>query len=135
MAKIHSAMAHYMPGMSSKIYEATIDSMQNSGEPAMPGRRDGLYETDSNLSERGSRDRKVLEGSLYQKASMHPLMTAGLLLGGGVAVAALVSQGKKGKEYNGKQRQDRISMQNDSSYRQQPDGRQEFFEYKSGAPG
>ena len=110
MAKIHSSMAHYMPGISSKIYEATIDSMQNSGEPVRPGRTDGLYETDSNLRERGSRDRVVLEGSLYQKASMHPLMTAGLLLGGGVAVAALVSKGMKGQQQDGRadRRQQRL---------------------------
>lgn len=95
MAKLHSAMNHYAPGLTAKVNESMIDSMQNSGEPAAPDRQDGLYETNSDLRERGREDRFVLEASIYQKASMHPLMTAGLIFGGGVAVAALVSTLRK----------------------------------------
>ena len=91
-AKLNSAMGHYAPGLTSKYQEMRIDSMQNSGEPASPNRSDGLYETHSDLSERGQEDRFVLETSVYQKAMMHPLMTAGLLIGGSVAVGALVAK-------------------------------------------
>src|SRR6185369_13201757 len=34
MAKLHSSMATWTPRLGSKVMEATIDSMQNSGEPA-----------------------------------------------------------------------------------------------------
>ena len=90
MAKLHSSMAHWTPRLGSKLMEATIDTMQNKGEPAMPNRPDGLYQTNSNLRERGSEERYVMETSPYVKAQMHPLLTAGLLLGGGVALAALL---------------------------------------------
>ena len=92
MAKVNSAMGHYAPGLSSKLNEMMIDSMQNSGEPPRPNRHDGLYETGSDLSERGSRERFVLENSVYDKAMMHPLITAGLIIGGGVAAAALIGR-------------------------------------------
>ena len=91
-AKLQSAKAHYMPRISEKINEAVIDTMQNSGRPAIPARRDGLFSTNSNLRERGSEDRFVLENSVYQKAMMHPLLTAGLVLGSGVAIAGLLSR-------------------------------------------
>jgi len=88
MAKLRSSMAHFTPKLGSMMMEATIDSMQNSGKPALVSRTDGLYDTNSNLRERGREDRYVLETSPYVTARMHPLLTAGLLLGGGVALAA-----------------------------------------------
>lgn len=87
MAKAHSSMALNMPRLFDKMNESMIDSMQNSGEPAK-ARPDGLYETNSNLRERGAADRFVLEESLYQRANIHPIVTAGVLLGGGLALAA-----------------------------------------------
>ncbi|HEX2639285.1 MAG TPA: hypothetical protein VHL50_01880, partial [Pyrinomonadaceae bacterium] len=88
MAKLHSSMATWTPRIGSKLMEATIDSMQNSGEPAKVNRPDGLFSTNSDLRERGSEERYVVETSPYVTAKMHPLLTAGLLLGGGVALAA-----------------------------------------------
>lgn len=93
-AKLHSSMAMNMPRLYDKFNESNIDSMQNSGEPSVLNRRDGLHETNSKLRERGSEDRFVMETSVYQKAKMHPLLTAGLLAGGSLAVAALLKQRK-----------------------------------------
>jgi hypothetical protein len=95
-AKLHSMMAHYTPGLGSKLNEAMIDSMQNSGKPARTERPDGLFDTNSNLRERGSEDRFVLENSIYQKASMHPMWTAALAIGGGIALAGLLSRQRAG---------------------------------------
>ncbi|MCU1290090.1 MAG: yxnA [Acidobacteria bacterium] len=89
-AKAHSSMALNAPRLYDKMNESMIDSMQNSGEPAMPNRSDGLYQTNSKLHERGSRERFVFEDSLYQRAKMHPLVTSALAIGGGVAIAALI---------------------------------------------
>ena len=98
MAKVHSAMAHYTPRLGEKINESMIDSMQNSGRPAKTDRQDGLYDSNSNLRERGSEDRYVLETSVYQKAMMHPLLTAGLIVGSGVAIAAALASGTRRTE-------------------------------------
>lgn len=97
MAKVHSSMAYYMPRTSEKMNEMMIDSMQNSGQPANPNRPDGLYEPNSKLRERGSADRFVVEESPYQRAMMHPVLTAGLLVGGGLALAALFGTGRGGR--------------------------------------
>ncbi len=100
MAKAHSSMALNAPHLFDKMNESMIDSMQNSGEPADTNRPDGLYETNSKLRERGARDRFVMEKSLYQRANIHPLLTAGLLVGGGLALAALFNS-KKSKADDG----------------------------------
>ncbi len=94
MAKLHSSMALYTPRLYDKMNEKIIDSMQNSGEPAKTNRPDGLYKTNSNLRERGAGDRFVLEESLYQRAKINPLVTAGVLIGGGVALAAWLNSRK-----------------------------------------
>ncbi len=94
MAKIHSSMAHYAPRLSEKMNEMMIDSAQNSGEPAQRNRHDGLYETNSNLRQRGEEDRFTLEESAYQRAKIHPLITTALAIGGGAAIAALLTNQK-----------------------------------------
>lgn len=88
MAKVHSSMALNTPRLHEKMNESMIDTMQNSGEPAAANRSDGLYDTNSRLSERGAQDRFVLEHSLYQKAKLHPAVTATLAVASGVALAA-----------------------------------------------
>ncbi len=97
MAKAHSSVALNAPGLFDKMNESMIDSMQNSGRRTDSNRPDGLYETNSNLRERGAGDRFVLEESLYQRASIHPLLTAGLLVGGGLLAASLLNS-KKSKD-------------------------------------
>ena len=94
MAKLHSSMALNMPRLSEKMNEMIIDSAQNSGEPAKTNRPDGLYETNSKLMERGSKDRFVLEESLYQRAKIHPLVSTGILLGGGILLAGFLGSRK-----------------------------------------
>lgn len=94
MAKLHSSFALNAPRLYDTMQEMTIDSMQNSGEPSVVNRHDGLHDTNSRLRERGSVDRFVLEDSLYQRAKIHPLLTVGLLAGGGIAIAAMMSSRK-----------------------------------------
>jgi short-subunit dehydrogenase len=88
-AKLRIAMHYWTPVLGEMLNEATIDSMQNSGKPADPNRQDGLYSTNSKLKERGDEERYVVETSPYVTAKMHPWLTAGLAVGGGLAVAAL----------------------------------------------
>lgn len=99
MAKVHSSMALNTPRLHQKVNESIIDSMQNSGEPASPNRSDGLYDTNSRLAERGAQDRFVLEHSLYQRARLHPALTATIAVAGGLALAAWL--GSKGNSAAG----------------------------------
>lgn len=101
MAKIHSTMATIMPRMSEKMNELTIDSSQNSGEPAKANRPDGLYDTNSNLRERGDENRFTLEESVYQRAKIHPILTGALAVGGGLAAAALIYSLKSKSDNSG----------------------------------
>ena len=98
MAKLHSSFALNAPRLYDTLQEKAIDSMQNSGEPSVINRHDGLHQTNSRLSERGSAERFVLEESLYQRAKIHPLITAGLIAGGGVALAAFVRSRMKSRD-------------------------------------
>lgn len=88
MAKVHSSMAWNAPRLHEKMNESRIDTMQNSGEPAAANRSDGLYDTNSRLSERGAQDRFVRERSVYQQTKLHPVLTATIAVAGGVALAA-----------------------------------------------
>lgn len=94
MAKAHASMAQNAPHLYEKMNEALIDSFQNSGKPTEMNRNDGLYETNSNLYERGAEDRFVRERSLYQQTKIHPLLLTVLTVGGGLGIAALLASGK-----------------------------------------
>jgi hypothetical protein len=79
------------------MMEMTIDSMQNSGELSAGNRPDGLYETNSDLSRYGDPDRFTIRTSLYQKASLHPLLVGALAVGGGLAIGALIKSQMNGQ--------------------------------------
>ena len=95
MSRVHSSMATMMPRLVDKLNERSIDTAQNSGEPARADRADGLYESNSNLRERGASYRFVIETSPYQKVQIHPVLTGMLAAGAGVAIAAVVRNLRK----------------------------------------
>jgi short-subunit dehydrogenase len=97
MAKLHSSLGTHAPRLNDKMMELTIDSMQNSGELSPGNRPDGLYETNSDLSEYGDPDRFTIKTSLYQKASLHPLLVGALAVGGGLAIGALIKSQVNGR--------------------------------------
>jgi len=94
-AKFHSTMAKFAPRLGEKLNEMTIDSSQNSGQPARANRRDGLYDTNSNLRERGRPERFTMEQSVYQESKLHPIITGALAVGAGLGIAAWLSSRKK----------------------------------------
>jgi short-subunit dehydrogenase len=104
-AKLHSSMAKFMPSVGAKLNEMTIDSAQNSGEPAKTNRPDGLHKTNSDLRERGEPERFTLEESVYQRAKIHPVITGALAVGAGVGIAALVSSFASKKDGESSQEQ------------------------------
>jgi len=90
-AAAHSAMATYAPRLTDKFMELTGESQQNSGKPSDPNRPEGLYETHSDLRERGAQERFVMEDSLYQRAKIHPVISSLLAIGAGLGIAALLN--------------------------------------------
>jgi short-subunit dehydrogenase len=91
--KFISAQGYYAPRMSDKYMEKVMIPQQRSDGP--PSGRDhrGLYEASGELEERGGYDGHVSETSLYTKATMHPLLTALIAVGAGLAVGALLRNG------------------------------------------
>jgi short-subunit dehydrogenase len=88
--KALTVLEKYAPRFSDKLMEAVAFRMQQQDGP--PGARGdgGLYEASGELKERSGDDRVVFESSAYTKASLHPLLTGALLVGAGLAVAALL---------------------------------------------
>ena len=91
MAAAHSAMATYAPRLTDKFMAMSGESQQDSGKPSKANRPEGLYDTNSDLRERGAENRFVMEYSAYQKAKIHPFISGALAIGAGVGIAALVS--------------------------------------------
>jgi short-subunit dehydrogenase len=88
--KAISMSEKYAPRLTDKIMEWTMTRMQKSDEPPRPLEQNGLDRASGNLEERGGGHAYVAESSLYTKASLHPVVTTALLLGAGLALAALL---------------------------------------------
>jgi len=106
MAAVHSAMATYAPRLNDKFMEMSAESQQNSGKPSNPNRPEGLYQTNSDLRERGSQERYVLEESLYQRAKIRPFISGALAIGAGLGIAALIANQKSKGDGSGKRLHD-----------------------------
>lgn len=88
--KVLSVMGTYAPRLTDKFMELTMPAMQKTDQPALrPRGENGLDAATGSLEERGGTDRHVSESSLYTKASLHPVMTAALIAGAGLGLAAL----------------------------------------------
>ena len=88
--KALSASGNYAPRLTDKLMEATMPRMQQSGKLPRANREGGLYRASGELAERGAYDGHVSETSAYTKASIHPVITAAVFVGAGLALAALL---------------------------------------------
>ncbi|HEV2915681.1 MAG TPA: SDR family oxidoreductase [Pyrinomonadaceae bacterium] len=87
--KAISMSEKYAPRLTDKLMEWTMTRMQKSDEAPRPLEQNGLDRASGNLEERGGGHTYVAESSLYTKASLHPILTTALLVGAGLALAAL----------------------------------------------
>src|SRR5215210_3392433 len=87
--KAISMTEKYAPRLTDKVMEWTMTEMQKSNEPPRPREDNGLDKPSGQLRERGGGLAYVSETSLYTKASLHPVLTTALVLGAGLAIAAL----------------------------------------------
>lgn len=87
--KALSALGYFTPRTTDKIMEHMLVQQQQSSEPSRNGLHNGLYEPSGELQERGGHPGHVSESSLYSRASLYPAVTTALVVGAGLAVAAL----------------------------------------------
>jgi short-subunit dehydrogenase len=97
--KAMSIGGKYAPRLTDKVMEAALFDIQQTEKPSPEDRKDGLFDANRDLRERGGYEGHVAESSLYTKATLHPLVTGALLLGSGLALAAWwrANQGSNGQ--------------------------------------
>jgi short-subunit dehydrogenase len=94
-AKRHSLMGFFAPRLTDWMMEKMFVKKQKSGRPAYHA-DDALYHPTTGLQQRGKQGGRVRETSLYTKASLHPLVTGALVVGAGLAAAAIVHEASDG---------------------------------------
>ncbi len=90
--KMLSAQGYYAPRLTDKVMERTTIKQQRSDQPPH-GAENGLFDPAGALQERGGHPGRVFERSLYSKIATHPLRSAAIVLGAGLAVAAVLKNG------------------------------------------
>ena len=95
--KMVSALGHHAPRATDRIMErALFDAQQKESDgPEARGRHDALFEPSEDLAERGDYEGMVRETSVYTRASLHPWISAGIVLGVGVLATALLSGSRR----------------------------------------
>lgn len=88
--KMMSAQGYYAPRVSDRYMEKVIVPQQKSEDPPSNFGHRGLYEPSGELEERGGYKGHVSETSFYTKATMHPILSAVIAVGAGLAVGALL---------------------------------------------
>ncbi|HEY6232409.1 MAG TPA: SDR family oxidoreductase [Pyrinomonadaceae bacterium] len=86
--KAMSASGYYAPRLTDKLMEATMFDLQRSDQPRSAGRDDSLHAPSEDGAERGGYPGHVAESSVYTRASLHPVLTAAVIAGSGLALAA-----------------------------------------------
>ncbi|WP_426059055.1 SDR family oxidoreductase [Hymenobacter sp. B1770] len=104
--KMINAMNHYAPGLTDLFMEKVFSKQTKSDRPAGPRSNNGLDHGNARLKERGNYPGHTRETSVYTSATMHPLVTAAVIAGAGVGLAAWLgrsttSKGGTAKASNG----------------------------------
>lgn len=88
-ARMVSSGAHYAPGLMDRYLSRAMIEQQKSGMPARDRSRNSLYGPSDDLRERQGQDGHVFESSLYTNAVTNPATTMALVVGAGLALAAI----------------------------------------------
>lgn len=100
--KALSVLGERAPRLTDEMMKAAFFRLQRSDEPRPGDRPDSLHAPSDDGEERGGYPGHVAESSLYTKAALHPLASAAVAFGAGLALAALVGRGAaKGMEGKG----------------------------------
>lgn len=96
VGKLMSLAGKYTPRLRDWIFESLIIPAQHSGRPVEAGQHRSLEHPTNELRERGATPQMTFRSSLYTRAAFHPVMSGLLLLGGTVALTALLRGATKG---------------------------------------
>ena len=90
--KVMSALGYFAPRLLDTFMEWTMLPLQQTGRPARTHTEDALFHPQpaSGLRERGGHPGHVLESSLYTRASLHPMVTAGSFVVAGLAAVVVM---------------------------------------------
>ncbi|MCA1630709.1 MAG: SDR family oxidoreductase [Acidobacteria bacterium] len=88
--RVLSSVGAGAPRFTDKAMELTTFKLQQSDEPSAPDRADSLHAPSRDGEERGGYPGHVAESSLYTKASLHPVIAGAIMVGAGLAIAALL---------------------------------------------
>lgn len=86
--KLITAMSHYAPRLTDKFMEKVFSKQIKSNRPPRQRRENGLDHGAGSLEERGNYPGHTRETSVYTAASMSPVLTAAVLAGAGLGLAA-----------------------------------------------
>ena len=86
--KLMNAMSHYAPRLTDKFMEKVFSRQTKSDRPARALSDNGLDHANAHLKERGNYPGHTRETSIYTSATTHPMVTAAVLAGAGVGLAA-----------------------------------------------
>ena len=89
-AKRMSAQGHWAPRLTDRMMEGRMFEQMKKDQPRERDRRDSLFVPSEDLSERGDYEGRVRETSAYTAATRHPWWTGAIMLGAGLAAAALL---------------------------------------------
>jgi short-subunit dehydrogenase len=87
--KMNAALGQNAPRLADLYMENMVISGTKSDRPPRPRDENALDHPSENLEERGNYEGHVARTSLYTKASLHPLVSAALIVGAGALIAAL----------------------------------------------
>lgn len=90
VGKLMSLAGKYTPRLRDWIFETALIPAQHSGTAVRGNQHSSLENPTNELKERGGKTQTTFRSSLYTHASFHPVMSALMLLGGTVALTALM---------------------------------------------
>jgi short-subunit dehydrogenase len=91
-ARLAFSGAHFMPRLMDRYLQRFMFRQQRSRRPAREHDTSALHVPGVGLHERRGQPGRVHETSLYTTAALHPARTAALVLGAGLALAAVLWQ-------------------------------------------
>jgi len=100
-SKLFKGMEEWTPTLLDKFMETSFAEQSKSDQPARQNHKSGLYQGVGELKERGNYPGHTRAVSTYTQARLHPAITAAIVAGTGVAVAALVRGRNKGSKVDG----------------------------------
>jgi len=97
VGKLMSLAGKYTPRLRDWFFESALIPAQHTGAAVQTSQHSSLEYPTNDLRERGGKSQPIFRSSMYTQASFHPVVSGLLVLGGTVALTALVRGGQNGR--------------------------------------